>query len=61
MICQTGVLFLGHPVVQSQKSQGFSVADFATLSDEGRSCSKIFLLFNMGKRPLRENSWDFAN
>ena len=36
--------------VQSQKSQGFCVADFATLSDERKSRSKIFLLFNMGKR-----------
>ena len=48
----------------------FCVADFATLSDERRSCSKIVLLFNMDKRTLRsklyrahtfERSWDFAN
>ena len=30
---------------QSQKTQGFCVADFATLSDERRSRSKIFPLF----------------
>ena len=30
---------------QSQKTQGFCVADFATLSDETRSRSKIFPLF----------------
>ena len=30
---------------QSQKTQGFCVADFATLSDERRPRSKIFLLF----------------
>ena len=34
--------------MQSQKSQGFSVAEFAALSDERR-----FLLFNMDKRTLR--------
>ena len=38
-------------ITQSQKTQGFCVADFATLSDERRSCSKIFLLFNMVKEP----------
>ena len=32
-------------VIQSQKTQGFCVADFATLSDERRSGSKIFPLF----------------
>ena len=31
--------------VQSQKTQGFCVADFATLSDERRSRSKILPLF----------------
>ena len=31
----------------------FCVADFSTLSDEKRSRSKIFLLFNMDKRTLR--------
>ena len=31
--------------IQSQKTQGFCVADFATLSDERRSRSKIFPLF----------------
>ena len=30
---------------QSQKTQGFCVADFATLSDERRSRSKIFPQF----------------
>ena len=30
---------------QSRKTQGFCVADFATLSDEKKSRSKIFLLF----------------
>ena len=38
---------------QSQKTQGFCVADFATLSDERRSRSKIVILFNMDKRTLR--------
>ena len=37
--------------VQSRKTQGFRVADFATLSDERRSRLKIFLLFNMDKKP----------
>ena len=36
---------------QSQKTQGFSVADFATLSDETRSRSKIFPLFIWIKEP----------
>ena len=31
--------------MQSQKTQGFCVANFATLSDERRSRSKVFLLF----------------
>ena len=31
----------------------FSVADFATLSDDRRSRSKILLLFSMDKRTLR--------
>ena len=39
------------PQVQSQKTQGFCVADFATLSDERRSCSKIFPLFIWIKEP----------
>ena len=39
--------------IQSQKTQGFCVADFGTLSDERRSRSKIVLLFNTGKRTLR--------
>ena len=37
--------------VQSQKTQGFCVADFATLSDERRSRSKIFLLLIWIKEP----------
>ena len=37
---------------QSQKAQGFHVADFAMLCDERRSRPKIFLLFNMDKRTL---------
>ena len=36
---------------QSQKTKGFCVADFATLSDEGRSRSKIFPLFIWIKGP----------
>ena len=35
--------------MHSQKIQGFCVADFATLSDERRSRSKIVLLFNVEK------------
>ena len=42
-----------HLISQSQKSQGFLVADFARLFDERRSHWKIFLLFNMDKRTLR--------
>ena len=38
-------------VVQSQKTQGFCIADFATLSDETRSRSKIFPLFTWIKEP----------
>ena len=38
-------------LIQSQKTQGFCVADFATLSDERRSRSKIFLLFIWIKEP----------
>ena len=40
---------------QSQKTQGFCVADFATLSDERRSRSEIIIQFNGGKRILRSN------
>ena len=36
---------------QSQKIQGFCVADFATLSDETRSRPKIFPLFIWIKEP----------
>ena len=35
-----------HPANQSQKTQGFCLTDFATLSDERRSRSKIVLLFD---------------
>ena len=61
---QASFFILGRPF-QSQKTQ-----DFATLSDERRARSKIFLLFNTVKRTLRskirwarkfEISWDFAN
>ena len=41
--------------LQSQKTQGFCVADFATLSDETRSRSKIFPLFIWIKEPCVEN------
>ena len=37
---------------QSQKTEGFSIADFATLFDERGSRSKFFLLFNMDTRTL---------
>ena len=36
---------------QSQKTQGFCVADFVTLSDERKSRSKIFPLFIWIKEP----------
>ena len=42
-------------LVQSQKTQGFCVADFATLSDERRSRSKIFPLFIWIKNLAFEN------
>ena len=32
-------------IIQSQTTKGFRVANFAMLSDERRSLSKIFLLF----------------
>ena len=38
--------------LQTQKTQGFCVADFATLSDERMLHSKNFLLFNTGKRTM---------
>ena len=43
------------PCFQSQKTQGFCVADFATLSDERRSRSKIFPLFIWIKNLAFEN------
>ena len=39
--------------IQSQKTEGFCVADFATLSDERKSRSKIVLMFNTDIRILR--------
>ena len=42
-------------IEQSQKTQGFCVADFATLSDETRSRSKIFPLFIWIKNLAFEN------
>ena len=36
---------------QSEKTQGFCVAEFETLSDERRSRSKIYLLFVWIKEP----------
>ena len=41
--------------VQSQKTHGFRVADFATIFDERKSRSKIYLLFNMDKKPCVRN------
>ena len=38
-------------LLQSQKTQGFFVADFETLSDERRSRSKMFPLFIWIKEP----------
>ena len=42
--------------MQSQKTQGFCVADFATLHDERRSRSKIFRLFIWIKEPCVRRS-----
>ena len=39
------------PLRQSQKTQGFCVADFATVSDERKSRSKLFPLFIWIKEP----------
>ena len=56
-ICQLFILFMlvgvefPLSILQSQKTQGFCVADFATLSDEKRSHSKILLLFMWIKEP----------
>ena len=38
-------------IIQSQKTQGFCLADFATPSDERKSRSKIFPLFIWMKEP----------
>ena len=43
--------------IQSQKTQGFCVADFATLSDERRSSSKGALVFNTHKRTSHSKIW----
>ena len=37
--------------IQSQRTQGFCVADFATLSDDRGSRLKFFLLFNRDTEP----------
>ena len=42
-------------LLQSQKTQGFCAADFATLSDERRSRSKIFPVFIWIKEPCVRN------
>ena len=42
---------LSSRIFQSQKIEGFCVANFATLSDERRSRSKIFPLFTWIKEP----------
>ena len=42
-------------LIRSQKTLGFCVADFATLSDERRSRSKIFPLFIWIKKVAFEN------
>ena len=44
-------LLIQYCTTQSQKTQGFCVGDFATLSDETRSRSKIFPLFIWIKEP----------
>ena len=46
------IVFLDTSSIQSQKTQGFCVADFVTLPDQ-RLGSKIFLLFSKDKRTLR--------
>ena len=45
------ILTQNYCTFQSQKIQGFCVADFATLSDERRSRSKLFPLFIWIKEP----------
>ena len=49
--CSLGSYLGVFTAIQSQKTQGFCVADFATLSDETRSRSKIFPLFIWIKEP----------
>ena len=44
------------PLKQSQKTKGFCVADFATLSDKRMSRSKIFRLFIWIKEPCVRKS-----
>ena len=41
---------------QSQKTEGFCVADFATLSDERRLRSRLVLLYKTDKRTLRSKN-----
>ena len=48
-------------MIQPQKTQGFCVADFVTLFDEGRSRSKIFLLFIWIKEPCVPKFEGLAN
>ena len=49
--CLSALKIFHLPTVQSQKTQGFCVADFATLSDERRSRSKIFCYLILIKEP----------
>ena len=67
--CNYSTKVLMKLLLQSQKTQGFCVANFATLSAERMSRLKLFLLFNTVERTLPskiwrahkfENSWDFA-
>ena len=46
--------------IQSQKTQGFCVADFATLSDERRSRSKLFYYLTWIKEPCVRKFEGFA-
>ena len=44
-------------VIQSQKIQGFCLADFGTLSDKRWSRLKIVQLFNVNKRTMPSKIW----
>ena len=50
-------LYSSISLIQSLKTQVFCVADFATLSDERGSRSKIVPLLNTDKRTLRSKFW----